>query len=63
MSVALSFRRVYSSSKDGKYACIFQNKQKAEAEDHWDKDISNQFCGRHLFLILRWFQDIGTYPH
>lgn len=35
----------------------------AEAEDHWDKDNSNKFYGRHLFLILRWFQDIGTYTH
>lgn len=33
----------------------------AEHEGHWDKDNSNKFCRRHLFLILRQFQDIGAY--
>lgn len=35
--------------------------QEAEVKDNWDKDNSNKFYSRHLFFILRWFQDTGTY--
>lgn len=34
-----------------------------EVEGYWDKDNSNKFCSRQSFLILRLFQDMGTYPH
>lgn len=63
MSVGLSFHRVYPISKGWKYACISQSLKMGEVEDYWDKNNSNKFCSRQLFLILKLFQDIGTYPH
>lgn len=35
----------------------------AELEDLWDQDNSNQIYSRHWCLIVRWFQDIGTYMY
>lgn len=35
----------------------------AEAEYYWVKENSSKFCSWHLILILRLFQDTGTYLH